>query len=80
VFREPKRSVSAAPTTPPANISHSLMASSDDRPRQNDRNSGPGLGRRRWEPVGVERLRVWHKDCKREYADDRADKNWVRNC
>jgi hypothetical protein len=26
---------------------------------ERDRNSGPGLGGRRWELVGAERLRVW---------------------
>ena len=42
---------------------------------ERDRNSGPGLGGRRWELIGAKHLRVWHQDCKREHADDRADKN-----
>ena len=42
---------------------------------ERDRNSGPGLGGRRWELVGAEHLRVWHQDRKRDHADDGADED-----
>ena len=42
---------------------------------ERDRNSGPGLGGRRWELVGAEHLRVGHQHCKHERADDGTDKD-----
>ena len=71
--------MSTTPTTPPTPKYQPQLDSFKRRQTltERDRNSGPGLGGRRWELVGAEHLRVTEhqRTAKHEHADDGTDKD-----